>query len=319
MGILTSQLSAVLILMVLITSVVAPSFLNVLFRISGPGTREPVKADDSVAMTWQFSSRGIADLVISTLLADLRSDGFYVQMMHLDDGLSQARKNDISISINKSSHSTVTIKTARADMFFVKTTIYEVIVQLYESFGELKESSSPQTMKKELLDSGGRTDEKLLSYIRPECIRLNLAGETKDEIITELIDILATEGRVLRREVVLLDVLERERTMGTGMENGIALPHAKTDGVVDLEVAIGIKKAGIDFGAMDGKKSRIFILLISPQEDSGPYMQFLACISSILIDPHVCEELSNIDSPEKAVELLREEAKFKSEMARLAK
>jgi Kef-type K+ transport system membrane component KefB/mannitol/fructose-specific phosphotransferase system IIA component (Ntr-type) len=312
MGIITSQLSAVLILMVLITSVVAPSFLNLLFKISDAGTRKPVKADDSVTMTWEFSSRGIADLVIGTLLADLRSEGFYVQMMHLDDGLSQARKNDISISINKSNQNTVTIKTARADMFFVKTTVYEVIVELYESFVELKESSNPQAMKKELLDSGGRTDEKLLSYIRPECIRLNLAGETKEAVITELVDILVTEGRVLHRDLVLHDVFEREKAMGTGMENGIALPHGKTDGVDDLEVAIGIKKEGIDFGAMDGKKSRLFILIISPQKDSVPHLQFLACISSILIDPQVREALIHIDSPEKAVELLREEAKAKS-------
>jgi len=313
MGIITSQLSAVLILMVLITSVVAPSFLNLLFKLPGPGTREPVKADDSVTMEWKFSSRGIADLVISTLLTDLRSEGFYIQTMHLDDGLSQARKNDIFISIIKSGKKTVTIKTARADMVFVKTTIYEVIVQLYESFRELKESSNPHAMKKELLDSGGRTDEKLLSYIRPECVRLKLAGETKEEIISELVDILVTEGRVLHRDVVLRDVFEREKAMGTGMENGIALPHAKTDGVDDLEVAIGIKKEGVDFGAMDGKKSRIFILIISPQKDSGgPHIQFLACISSILIDPQVRVNLINIDTPEKAVELLREEAKFKS-------
>jgi mannitol/fructose-specific phosphotransferase system IIA component (Ntr-type) len=183
---------------------------------------------------------------------------------------------------------------------------------LYESFLELKESSNPQAMKKELLDSGGRTDEKLLSYIRPECIRLNLKGETKDEIITEMVDILVTEGRLLNRDLVLHDVFEREKAMGTGMKNGIALPHAKTDGVDDLEVAIGIKKEGIDFGAMDGKKSRIFILIISPKKDSGPHIQFLACISSILIDPQMRVNLINIDSPEKAVELLHEEAKFKS-------
>jgi fructose-specific phosphotransferase system IIA component len=198
-------------------------------------------------------------------------------------------------------------------MVFVKTTVCEVIVQLYESFLELKESSNPQAMKKELLDSGGRTDMKLLSYIRPECIRLRLSGKTKEEIITELVDILVTEGRVLHRDLVLHDVFEREKAMGTGMKNGIALPHAKTDGVDDLEVAIGIKREGIDFGAMDGKKSRIFILIISPQKDSGgPHLQFLACISGILIDPQMRVALINIDSPEKAVELLREEAKIKS-------
>ena len=71
-----------------------------------------------------------------------------------------------------------------------------------------------------------------------------------------MVDILVSEGRVLNRDLVLRDVFAREKAMGTGMKDGIALPHAKTDGVDDLEVAIGIKKKGIDFGAMDGKKSR---------------------------------------------------------------
>ena len=303
-GILTEQMFGVIILMTLITTIAAPPLLNATLRIAGSGTRKPVKSDDSSSMVWEFSSNEIADMVVNTLLKDLRGEGFYVQMMNIDDGLSQARKDDIVLSISEEEGS-VTIETARADMPFVKTAIYEVIVGLHDSIQKLKDSSDPQTMKKDLLDKDGRTSSDLLSAICPECCSVSLKGETKEEIITELVDILAGRGRLLDREMVLRDVFEREKTMSTGMEHGIALPHAKTDGIDDLTVAVGIKKEGVDFGSLDGEKSRLFILVVSPRKSSGPHVQFLAAIGTVLNDDVIRNKVIDAASSEEAVRLLQ--------------
>jgi Kef-type K+ transport system membrane component KefB/mannitol/fructose-specific phosphotransferase system IIA component (Ntr-type) len=308
MGILNPQLSAVLFLMILITSLVAPSLLSVLFKVAGPGTRKPVKAGDSVPMTWEFPSSEIAGLVINTLLKNLRNEGFYIQVMHVEEGLSQARKDDISLTIREHQR-IITIEVAETDTHFVKTAVYEVIVELHESIRKLIESSDPQAMKKDLLDSNGCADEDLLSFINLECISFNLKGQTKEQIITEMVDLLAAQGRLPDRDMVLADVFERERTMETGMEHGVALPHAKTDGVNCLEVALGIKKEGIDFGAIDGEKSRLFILIVSPKNATGPHISFLAGMSALLIDEDFCEELINAASPDHVLELLRTKVK----------
>jgi Kef-type K+ transport system membrane component KefB/mannitol/fructose-specific phosphotransferase system IIA component (Ntr-type) len=308
MGILNRQLSAVLFLMILITSVVAPSLLSVLFKIAGSGTRKPVKAGDSVSMTWEFLSSEIAGLVINTLLKNLRNEGFYIQVMHVDEGLSQARKDDISLTIREHQR-IITIEAAETDTHFVKTAVYEVIVELHESIRKLIESSDPQAMKKDLLDGNGCADKDLLSFINLECITFNLNGQTKEQIITEMVDLLASQGRLLDRDMVLADVFERERTMETGMEHGVALPHAKTDGVNCLEVAIGIKKEGIDFGAIDGEKSRLFILIVSPKKAAGPHISFLAGMSALLINQDFCEELINAASPGHVLELLQSKVK----------
>ena len=304
LGILSHQIFAALVFMILLTTLVAPSLLNAALKLSGPGTRKPVKGDDSVSMTWEFSSSGIADLVINTLFDDLRREGFYVQVMNHNKGLCQVRKDDISISIREDEN-VITIETAKADMQLVKTAVYEVIMGLYESIQKLKDSSDPEAMKKDLLDGEGRTRVDLLSHITPECITLCLEGETKEKIITELVDLLSASGKLLDRDLVLEAILEREKTMSTGMEFGVALPHGKSDGIDDLAVAIGIKKEGVDFESMDGEKSRLFILVASPKKISGPHIQFLATISSILTDDSRREAIINSASPEEMVKLIR--------------
>jgi Kef-type K+ transport system membrane component KefB/mannitol/fructose-specific phosphotransferase system IIA component (Ntr-type) len=303
-GILDQQVFAAVILMTLITTLAAPPLLSATLKIAGAGTRKPVKGDDSELVKWEFSSAAIADLVISALLNDLRGEGFYVQVMNLDEGLSQARKDDIVLSINEADN-LITIETARADVPFVKTLVFEVIVKLHDSIRKLMDSSDPKAMRKDLLNRDGRTNDELLALVCPECTSIDLKGRTKTEIITELVDLLASRNKLPDRDIVLFDVLEREKTMSTGMAHGIALPHAKTTGVDEMVVAVGIKKEGIDFESTDGEKSRLFIMVASPKKITGPHLQFLAAIGSILEDTATCEAVINSATPEEAARILR--------------
>jgi Kef-type K+ transport system membrane component KefB/mannitol/fructose-specific phosphotransferase system IIA component (Ntr-type) len=303
-GILDNRLFAVVILMTLITTLAAPPLLSVFLRIPGSGTRKPVKGDDAVSAVWEFSSDEIADLVVDALLKNLKAEGFYVQMMNINDGISQARKDDIALSIVKEG-SAVTIETSETDMPFVKTAVYELILGLSDLVEKLKASSDPQAMKRELADLEGRSREDLLSLIEPECISLELRENTKEGIITELVDMLAARGKLEDRDLTLEAVLQREKTISTGMQHGIALPHGKTDGVKELAVAVGIKKEGVDFESLDGEKSRLFILVVSPRRVSGPHVQFLAALGAVLKDDGVREAVIAAPSAEAAAELLR--------------
>ena len=76
--------------------------------------------------------------------------------------------------------------------------------------------------------------------------------------------------------------MEREKSMSTGMQNGLAVPHAKTNGVKSMHVAIGLKPEGIDFKSLDGKPSTIFLLILSPKQGYGPLLQLLAALASTL-------------------------------------
>ncbi len=304
-GILDEKLFGIAILMTLITTLVAPPILNFSLKIPGKGTKKPVKDDTAVSFELNLPSGNIAGLVVNSLLKELRDDGFYVQMMNIDEGLSQARKDDITLSIfQEESH--IKIETSKDDFSFIKTAVYEVVVSLHDSIEQLKIAADPKSMKAELIDLDGRMDKDVLKLITPEAIKTNLSATSKEGVLGELIDILVANGKVLNRAQVLADVLQREHTMSTGMQAGIALPHAKSDGIKEVSVAIGIKQEGIPFESLDGQASRLFIMIISPKKISGPHLQFLSAIGSILKDDVVREQIIGEKNQETIASLFNE-------------
>lgn len=303
-GILNDQLFGVVIMMTLLTTLFAPPLLNATLNLKGRGTRKESKSNSMTTISWDFISDEIADLVIDTLLKNLKAEGFYVQMMNIDDGLSQARKDSISLSITET-ESKVSIETAPEDLAFVKASMYEVVVGLHELIDQLKTSSDPVSLKKDIAEGTTRTDKSILSKINPASISCSLKGQTKEEIISEMISLLERTGYVQDREQVLQDVLIREKTMSTGMQKGIALPHGKSSGVRSLCTAVGISKKGVDFGSLDGIPSRIFIMVVSPKKSSGPHVQFLAAIGSILRDEGIIDRILCAKKSEEVADLLQ--------------
>jgi PTS system nitrogen regulatory IIA component len=135
-------------------------------------------------------------------------------------------------------------------------------------------------------------------------ITVSLQGRNKEEVLSSLMDILMAGGKVHNREVAMNAILEREKKMSTGIQNGVAIPHGKTDAVEELVACLGIKKEGVDFDALDGEKSRIFIMTLSPVNKAGPHVQFLAEISQLLTDSAKREKLLAARSSEEVLDIL---------------
>ena len=133
---------------------------------------------------------------------------------------------------------------------------------------------------------------------------LELQGSSKQEIIENLLDILVKSGKVKERAVALEALLEREAKMSTGIQQGIAIPHCKTDAVNELLACVGIVKNGVDFEALDGIPSKIFIMTLSPLTRTGPHVQFLAEISRVLTNEEMRDKLINAGSKEELISLI---------------
>lgn len=125
---------------------------------------------------------------------------------------------------------------------------------------------------------------ELGAVLKPENICLDLKARDKETVIAHLVTVLADAGEIRDRRAVLEAVLERERKMSTGMQHGIAIPHGKTDALSRLVAAIGIHRKGVEFQCLDGKPAHIVICTVSPQDRSGPHVQFLAEVSRVLSD-----------------------------------
>ncbi|MBN2723605.1 MAG: PTS sugar transporter subunit IIA [Deltaproteobacteria bacterium] len=144
----------------------------------------------------------------------------------------------------------------------------------------------------------------LKKILKKSNICIDLKSTDKKSVISEMLDIIISNGIVKDPEGALKALYEREEKMSTGMEMGIAIPHARTDAVSELQIAVGISRKGVDFEALDGEPSRIIIMTLSPTARSGPHIQFIAAISNILSDFNKREGLIKAATVEEALKIL---------------
>ena len=129
-------------------------------------------------------------------------------------------------------------------------------------------------------------------------------------IAMSLLDILSVKSTLVGlkdRDKVLQAVLEREKIMSTGIGDGIAIPHGKSDAVTELSAALGIHKRGVDFDALDGEPTFVFFLLVSPANVSGPHIKALARISRMLKNDNFKKKLIEAGSSEEILGIIEAE------------
>lgn len=123
---------------------------------------------------------------------------------------------------------------------------------------------------------------RLTEILKPQNIKIPVVATTKNEAIKELVDLLAANGSITDGKKVLDAVLDRETTRTTGIGNGLAIPHGKTNGTPDLVMAIGKPEKPIDFHSIDGRPVTIIWMLSSPPDKTGPHIHALARISRLM-------------------------------------
>jgi fructose-specific phosphotransferase system IIA component len=145
---------------------------------------------------------------------------------------------------------------------------------------------------------------KLTDYIAPGHVKIKLEGENKEEVIEELVSLLVDTSDVEDPDAIYEAVMNREREGSTGLERGVAIPHAKSDAVKSLSIVIGISRAGVDFAALDGKPSHLFFLMVAPTSESGPHVQAIAKIVKMIKLDKFRKKLLDAKKPDDVVEAI---------------
>lgn len=146
-----------------------------------------------------------------------------------------------------------------------------------------------------------------------------LKAQEKYEAISELIGILVAGGSLpaeLRPHAVEV-VTKRERSMSTGMEGGVALPHGSLDGIDRMVAALGVSKAGIPFDSLDGQPCRLLVLMLLPRTNFKGYVSTLAGIAHLLHHPAFRQRLINAPDAAAAIALIQQEERSKGIAGRL--
>ena len=146
---------------------------------------------------------------------------------------------------------------------------------------------------------------ELRDFFSEDAIKLELEGNTKDEILKELISLLGLDDK---SEAMLFKMLKRRENLGsTGIGRGIAIPHCRSLVVSKLRVAFGRKTQGVDFKAIDEKPVFFFFLIVAPPlEVSNQYLPVLGKIAQFSKEADVPERLLSISQPAEFMKLLEE-------------
>jgi len=145
----------------------------------------------------------------------------------------------------------------------------------------------------------------LTNFLTPARVRIPLRARSKEEMLRELVQIVAQEDRIQDLEDVLRAVREREQVLSTGIGNGVAIPHGKSAAVPDLRIAAGVAAEPIDFDALDGQPVRLFFLLVGPESAAGTHIKVLSRISRLIRKESIRDQLLAARNAEEFCEVLK--------------
>jgi fructose-specific phosphotransferase system IIA component len=150
---------------------------------------------------------------------------------------------------------------------------------------------------------------RLTDILTDSRIDLDLQAEDKDQIIARLVDLVVADAGLKDREPLLKAVRAREQLMSTGVGNGVAIPHGKTNAVDRLIAAFGRCAGPVEYEALDGQPVTLVFLLVGPEEAAGPHIKALSRISRLLSYEEFRVRLANARTAGEVLDAIAQEEK----------
>ena len=152
---------------------------------------------------------------------------------------------------------------------------------------------------------------QITDFLKKDAIKVGMKAKNKDEALKELLDLLVATGQVDNKRKMLSVLREREDLGSTGIGQGLAIPHGKSDCAKALCSAFGVSKNGVNFDALDGERVHVFCLLVAPEQEAGLHLKALARVASLLKDRYFRRQLQNSRSSDEVLAAIKREEKTK--------
>ena len=144
------------------------------------------------------------------------------------------------------------------------------------------------------------------SVLNEQRIDLHLKGQTKDEVLDEMVDLQFKDSVLSSKEQFLKDVYYREGEGITGIGDGIAIPHGKSDSVLHTAVAIGRSDHDLEWRSIDDKPVRLIIMLAIKSVDKTVHMKLLSNVATSLCQRDVIEQIFISEDKQEIIELFEQ-------------
>jgi len=154
----------------------------------------------------------------------------------------------------------------------------------------------------------------LSQVLQAEDICLNLKSSRKMDAIKEIVDAIASTGRIIDKVSLFQAIVEREELQSTALSCGAAvpharidaaIPHAKTDAVKGIIMGLGVSQQGVDFDAPDNSPAHLIFLIAAPKSANSEYLHLLENVCKLLESENFCEKMLLARRPAEVLETIR--------------
>lgn len=145
---------------------------------------------------------------------------------------------------------------------------------------------------------------KIRDLLAVESIDLNGKVTGKNEALDAMVALMAKSGKINDVEKYRKGVYAREEEGTTGIGEGIAIPHCKSDAVSRPELAAMVIKDGVDFDALDGEKVSLIFLIAAPNTEDNVHLDVLSKLSVLLMDENFTSGLRNAKTVEEFLSVI---------------
>ncbi len=170
---------------------------------------------------------------------------------------------------------------------------------------ERAEAEFPETRKPVVEPSGGHGPSPLSTLLSSRRIVIWNEPVQKDLVLKTLVEVTAKDLEGYDSEQFLQAVLRREEQCSTFINEGVAFPHARIEGISTPVVALGLTREGI-LGVSPGKSIELVFLILSPSHTPALQVQVLALVSRVAKNRQLMESLSSVRNSEEAFELIHD-------------
>ena len=128
----------------------------------------------------------------------------------------------------------------------------------------------------------------------------------KADVIRQIANYMAVSKKITAKQEFIDEVIKREEIESTGIGNGLAFPHARTDSVNGIIVAFARSRDGIDFKAIDDKPVHLFFMIGTPKQEVSLYLKLLAQISKLVKKEENRKRLLEAHNSQEVLQIIRE-------------
>lgn len=154
---------------------------------------------------------------------------------------------------------------------------------------------------------------RIRDLLAAESIQLNGAAGGKEDVLNQMVNLMAKSGKIKDIEIYRKGVFAREEEGTTGIGEGIAIPHCKSDSVERPGLAVMVVKDGVNFDALDGEKVSLIFLIAAPNTEDNVHLDVLSRLSVMLMDENFTTSLRNAKTVEEFLKVIDEAEAEKAE------